>query len=77
MSTQINTTNEVWYNLEEIQISENELATDPDRHRSLSRHRRLSNADTSEGLPRNGPYESGLSLDNYSILVGAGPAVMI
>ncbi len=62
---------------EEIQISENEIATDPDRHRSLSRHRRISDVSTSKGLPRNGPCESSLSLSKYSVFIGVGPAVMI
>jgi hypothetical protein len=39
-STTINTTSQLCP-LEEIQISENEMASDPDRHRSLSRHRRV------------------------------------
>jgi hypothetical protein len=34
---------------EEIQISENDLTTDSDRHRSLSRHRRVSNSLISSG----------------------------
>lgn len=62
---------------EEIQISENELATDPDRHRSLSRHRRITDENTSKGLPRNGPYKSSLSFGKSSIFLGVGPAVMI
>ena len=62
---------------EEIQISENEIATDPDRHRSLSRHRRIPDKGASKGLPRNGPYESSLSFGKYSIFLRIGPAVII
>jgi hypothetical protein len=40
---------------EEIQISENELTTDSDRHRSLSRHRRVSKSPISSGSPHSGP----------------------
>jgi hypothetical protein len=47
---------------EEIQISENEMASDPDRHRSLNKYRRV-------------PY--GEITTNWSILSHAGHAVML
>ena len=60
-STMINTTSlEVC--AEEIQISENEMASDPDRHRSLNKYRRV-------------PYAG--KTTNRSIFSHAGYAVML
>ncbi len=45
--------------LEEIQISENEIASDPDRHRSLRRHRSGSYI----GILKSAPLNSGGEMD--------------
>ena len=48
--------------LEEIQISENEIASDPDRHRSLRRHR----SGSYKGISDIAPGESGRNKDFLS-----------
>jgi hypothetical protein len=65
------------YAVEEIQISENEMASDPDRHRSLSRHRRVSYARKFSIAPQSGPNGHELFPYNKSIFSHAGHAVMI
>jgi hypothetical protein len=65
------------YAVEEIQISENEMASDPDRHRSQSRHRRVSYARKFSTGPKSGPGGNELSQYNKSIFSHAGHAVMI
>jgi hypothetical protein len=62
--------------IEEIQISENEIATDSDRHRSLTRHRRVLENQNLVDRPivdRKG----GLSRSNNSLFSSHGPVVMI
>jgi hypothetical protein len=65
------------YALEEIQISEKEMASDPDRHRSLSRHRRVSYIRKFSTAPQSGPYGHEFIHNNKSIFSHAGHAVMI
>lgn len=75
-STTINSTSRVVY-FEEIEISENEVTADTDRHRSLSKHRRVSTEETSSISPYNGPDMGGKAIMVKSIFSLAGPAVMI
>ncbi len=75
-STKINSTNQLVH-FEEIEISENEVTTDTDRHRSLSKHRRVSNGITSSKSLQSGPEGSDSTLGGKSIFSLAGPAVMI
>ena len=65
------------YAAEEIQISENEMASDPDRHRSLSRHRRVSYARKFSTAPQSGPDGDEFFAYHKSIFSHAGYAVMI
>ena len=65
------------YAAEEIQISEKEIASDPDRHRSLSRHRRVSYARKFSIAPQSGPDGDEFFAYHKSIFSHAGHAVMI
>ena len=65
------------YAAEEIQISEKEIASDPDRHRSLSRHRRVSYARKFSTAPQSGPDGDEFLAYHKSIFSHAGYAVMI
>jgi hypothetical protein len=75
-SITINSTNRVVH-FEEIEISENEVTADTDRHRSLSKHRRVSKEKTSSISFYSGPEEGDLTLKVKSVFSLAGPAVMI
>jgi hypothetical protein len=59
-----------------IQISENEMASDPDRHRSLSKYRRVSYEGKTIIAPENEHVERGFSVFKKAILSHAGHAVM-
>jgi hypothetical protein len=65
------------YAAEEIRISEKEIASDPDRHRSLSRHRRVSYARKFSTAPQSGPDGDEFFAYHKSIFSHAGYAVMI
>ena len=65
------------YALEEILISENEMASDLDRHRSLSRHRRVPYLRKSSTKPQSGPDGQEFFRYNKSIFSHASHAVMI
>jgi hypothetical protein len=74
-STMLNTTSQLW-SLEEIQISENEMASDPERHRSLNKYRRGSYEEFSTIAPQHGREERGFTHITRSIFSHAGNAVM-
>jgi hypothetical protein len=74
-SITINTTRK-GVSLGEIQISENEMSSDPDRHSSLSKYRRGSYAGKTTIVPQNGRKEREFSPTNRSIFSHAGHAVM-
>ncbi|MDD1749566.1 MAG: hypothetical protein LUO89_06785 [Methanothrix sp.] len=73
--------NDKYYHLgsmsEEIQISENEMASDPDRHRSLNKYRRVSYAGITTIAPQFGHIERGFFVPDTSIFSHAGHAVII
>jgi len=75
MSITLNTTCQVWSH-EEIQISENEMASDPERHRSLNKYRRCSYAKLSSIAPRHDLEERGFTHISRSIFSHACNAVM-
>jgi hypothetical protein len=63
--------------LEEIQISENEMASDSDRHRSLNRHRRVPYGEKFSIAPQSITEEREFLIHTKSIFSLAGLAVMI
>jgi hypothetical protein len=75
-STMINTTSQEVHK-EEIQISENEMASDPDGHRSLSKYRRVPFAEKTIIAPANEHIERGFPVPKKSVFSHAGHAVIL